>query len=34
MQNFGVTKKEYYGMLVYYLKWSIVRPLCYRRTMS
>ena len=23
MQNFGVTKKEYYGMLWYFLEWSI-----------
>ena len=23
MQNFGVTKKEYYGMLWYFLYWSI-----------
>ena len=24
MQNFGVTNKEYYGMLWYFLEWSIV----------
>ena len=24
MQNFGVTKKEHYGMLRYFLEWSIV----------
>ena len=24
MQNFGVTNKEYYGMLRYFLEWSIV----------
>ena len=24
MQNFGVTKKEHYGMLWYFLEWSIV----------
>ena len=23
MQNFGVTNKEYYGMLLYFLEWSI-----------
>ena len=23
MQNFGVTKKEHYGMLWYFLEWSI-----------
>ena len=23
MQNFGVTNKEYYGMLWYFLEWSI-----------
>ena len=23
MQNFGVTKKEHYGMLSYFLEWSI-----------
>ena len=25
MQKFGVTKKEYYGMLWYFLEWSIRR---------
>ena len=25
MQNFGVTNKEYYGMLWYFLEWSIVK---------
>ena len=25
MQNFGVTNKEYYGMLWYFLEWSIER---------
>ena len=25
MQNFGVTNKEYYGMLWYFLEWSIQR---------
>ena len=24
MQNFGVTNKEHYGMLWYFLEWSIV----------
>ena len=24
MQNFGVTNKEHYGMLLYFLEWSIV----------
>ena len=24
MQNFGVRNKEYYGMLWYFLEWSIV----------
>ena len=24
MQNFGVTKKEHYGMLWYFLEWSII----------
>ena len=24
MQNFGVTNKEYYGMLWYFLEWSIM----------
>ena len=24
MQNFGVTNKEYYGVLWYFLEWSIV----------
>ena len=24
MQKFGVTNKEYYGMLLYFLEWSIV----------
>ena len=24
MQNFGVTNKDYYGMLCYFLEWSIV----------
>ena len=24
MQNFGVTNKEYYGMLWYFLEWSII----------
>ena len=23
--NFGVTNKEYYGMLLYFLEWSMVR---------
>ena len=27
MQNFGVTSKEYYGMLWYFLEWSIRSPL-------
>ena len=26
MQNFGVTNKEYYGMLWYFLEWSIRLP--------
>ena len=26
MQNFGVTNKEYYGMLWYFLEWSIRIP--------
>ena len=26
MQNFGVTNKEYYGMLWYFLEWSIKNP--------
>ena len=25
MQNFGVTNKEYYGMLWYFLEWPIVK---------
>ena len=25
MLNFGVTNKEYYGMLWYFLEWSMVR---------
>ena len=25
MQNFGVTSKEHYGMLWYFLEWSILR---------
>ena len=25
MQKFGVTKKEHYGMLLYFLEWSIPR---------
>ena len=25
MQNFGVTNKEHYGMLWYFLEWSIAR---------
>ena len=24
MQNFGVTNKEHYGMLWYFLEWSII----------
>ena len=24
MQNFGMTNKEYYGMLWYFLEWSIL----------
>ena len=28
MQNFGVTSKEHYGMLWYFLEWSIA-SLCY-----
>ena len=27
MQNFGVTKKEHYGMLWYFLEWLIDEPL-------
>ena len=26
MQNFGVTNKEHYGMLWYFLEWSIAYP--------
>ena len=26
MQNFGVTNKEHYGMLWYFLEWSIAFP--------
>ena len=26
MQNFWVTNKEHYGMLLYFLEWSIVIP--------
>ena len=26
MQNFGVTNKEHYGMLWYFLEWSIIAP--------
>ena len=26
MQNFGVTNKEHYGMLRYFLEWSISHP--------
>ena len=28
MQNFGVTSKEHYGMLWYFLEWSIGSELC------
>ena len=33
MQNFGVTNKEHYGMLWYFLEWSITRwwQWCYNR---
>ena len=32
MQNFGMTNKEYYGMLWYFLEWSVGRALHrYRR---
>ena len=27
MQNFGVTSKEHYGMLWYFLEWSILMGL-------
>ena len=27
MQNFGVTNKEHYGMLWYFLEWSIIQLL-------
>ena len=29
MQNFGVTNKEYYGMLWYFLEWSIDLQYCH-----
>ena len=29
MQNFGVTNKEHYGMLWYFLEWSILHNLCF-----
>ena len=28
MQNFGVTNKEHYGMLWYFLEWSILLGSC------
>ena len=28
MQNFGVTIKEHYGMLWYFLEWSIAHLCC------
>ena len=27
MQNFGMTNKEYYGMLWYFLEWSITKDI-------
>ena len=31
MQNFGVTNEEHYGMLWYFLEWSIGSRLYYKR---
>ena len=31
MQNFGVTSKQYYGMLWHFLEWSKSMVLCYSR---
>ena len=30
MQNFGVTNREHYGMLWYFLEWSIVEVIVVR----
>ena len=34
MQNFGVTNKEHFGMLWYFLEWSILKqcPSCQQRS--
>ena len=34
MQNFGVTNKEHYGMLWYFLEWSIVFSLNVRQSLA